>query len=166
MPRTCSVCAHDGSWQIDLDLVRREPYRNIAKRYGVSTAALSRHTQEHLPAKLLAAEDAEDVADADLLKRELENEKADIARLKGKAEEAEDYKTALTACDKALKALELQAKLAQLINDSLTLNLYLSAEWLEIRAVIVGALEPHPEARRAVLAALEGAGNDREWDGS
>lgn len=166
MARTCTICAHELQWQIDLELVRREPYRNIAKQFRVSTAALSRYTQEHLPAKLLAAQDAEEVADADLLKRELEAEKTDISRLKTKAEDAEDYKTALQACDKALKALELQAKLAQLINEAPTLNLYLSTEWLEVRAVIVGALEPHPEARGAVLAALEGVGSGRGWDGA
>lgn len=161
MPRTCTVCAHETLLQIDLALVRREPYRNIAKQFGVSPAALSRHTQEHLPAKLLMAQDAEDVADADLLKRELETEKADITRLKGKAEEAADYRTALAACDKALKALELQARLSQLINEAPTLNLYLSPQWLELRAVIVGALELHEEARSAVLRAMEEAANGR-----
>lgn len=161
MARPCSVCVHESGWQIDLDLVRRESYRNIAKRFSVSSAALSRHVQEHLPAKLLVAQGAEDVADADLLKRELEAEKVDISRLKAKAEGAEDYKTALQACDKALKALELQAKLAQIINDSPTLNLYLSAEWLSLRAVIVGALEGHSEARNAVLTAIEGASGAR-----
>jgi hypothetical protein len=136
-------------------------YRNVAGRFGVSPTALGRHVQEHLPAKLLASQDAGDIADADLLKRELEAEKADISRLKGKAEEAEDYKTALQACDKALKALELQAKLAQLINESPTLNLYLSPQWLELRAVIVGALQGHPQARGAVLTAIEGASGAR-----
>jgi hypothetical protein len=37
----------------------------------------------------------------------------------------------------------------------------LNPEWLELRAVIVGALEPYSEARRAVLRALEGGGNGR-----
>jgi hypothetical protein len=109
----------------------------------------------------LASQDAGDIADADLLKRELETEKADISRLKGKAEEAEDFRTALAACDKALKALELQAKLAQLINESPTLNLYLSPQWLSLRALIVGALEGHSEARNAVLVAIEEASSAR-----
>jgi hypothetical protein len=38
-------------------------------------------------------------------------------------------------------------------------NLNISPEWLELRAVIVGALESHPAAHRAVLGALERAGN-------
>jgi hypothetical protein len=156
--KTCSACAHDAGWQIDLDLVRRVPYRKISERFGISQAALSRHAQEHLPAKLLAAQDAEEVADADLLKRELEAEKIDIARLKTKAEDAEDYRTALAACDKALKALELQAKLAQLINDAPTINLYLTPEWLEIRFLILVALEPHENAREDVVRALGDGG--------
>jgi hypothetical protein len=32
---------------------------------------------------------------------------------------------------------------------------------LELRAVIVSALEPHEEARNTVLRALESAGDDR-----
>ena len=36
-------------------------------------------------------------------------------------------------------------------------NLNVSPEWLELRTVIVTALEPHPEAMSAVVGALEGA---------
>jgi hypothetical protein len=38
-------------------------------------------------------------------------------------------------------------------------NLNVSTEWLELRAVIVAALEPHPAAHRAVVKALEGVGD-------
>jgi hypothetical protein len=37
----------------------------------------------------------------------------------------------------------------------------LNPEWLELRAVIVGALDAHPDARGVVLRALEGASNGR-----
>ena len=39
------------------------------------------------------------------------------------------------------------------------MNVLVSPEWLELRAVIVGALEPHPAALRAVVGALDGGGN-------
>jgi hypothetical protein len=55
-----------------------------------------------------------------------------------------------------MQALELQAKLAQLISDAPQLHLHISPEWLELRAVIIGALERHPDALRAVTTALEG----------
>jgi hypothetical protein len=34
-------------------------------------------------------------------------------------------------------------------------NVVLSAEWVSLQAVILSALEPHPDARQAVAAALE-----------
>jgi hypothetical protein len=54
---------------------------------------------------------------------------------------------------------EREALLGEL--DEHPVNVLISPEWLELRAVIVTALEPHPEARGAVLGALEGAGNGR-----
>jgi signal transduction protein with GAF and PtsI domain len=155
MPRPCTICSHEASWQIDLDLVRRVAYRTVAHHHGVSVDALKRHVKEHLPERLLRSQEVQDVADADLIKRELESEKADISRLKSKAEEDQDYRTALMACDKGLKALELQAKLAQLIAEGATVNLYSNPQWVEIRGVIVQALSPFPEARNAVLRGLE-----------
>jgi hypothetical protein len=41
------------------------------------------------------------------------------------------------------------------------INLVLSPEWLELRALIVGALEPHPEAREAVVHAI--APREGQW---
>src|SRR5215217_9760338 len=161
MPRTCTICTHNSGPAIDKALVRREPYRNIAKRFSVSQAALSRHLNEHLVPLLAKATEAEEISEADRLRTELEGVKGDVERLKKKAEEDDDYRTALLGCDKALKALELQAKVLQVVKDSPTFNLYLSPEWLELRAVIVSALEPHPEARGAVLGALEGADSGR-----
>jgi hypothetical protein len=38
-------------------------------------------------------------------------------------------------------------------------NLNVSSEWQELRAVIVVSLEPHPAAHKAVLRALESVGN-------
>jgi hypothetical protein len=38
-------------------------------------------------------------------------------------------------------------------------NLNVSPQWLDLRAVIVVALEPHPAAQESVLRALEDVGN-------
>jgi hypothetical protein len=51
--------------------------------------------------------------------------------------------------------LELLGKLAGELDERPVVNLNISPEWLELRAVIVGALEPHPAAHTAVLRALE-----------
>jgi hypothetical protein len=45
------------------------------------------------------------------------------------------------------------------LNEQPLVNLNLSPEWLELRAVIVTALEPQPEAKEGVLRAIRSAGN-------
>jgi hypothetical protein len=135
-------------------LVHREPYRHIASRHDVSTGALQRHSREHLPALLVEAYEAIERDDAEDLAGEVIKVKEDVHRLKEKAEEEGDIRAALLGCDKALKALELQAKVEQLIQTSPTFNLHLNAEWIELRAAILRALGPHPEARESFLKAI------------
>jgi hypothetical protein len=49
---------------------------------------------------------------------------------------------------------ELLAKLIGQLQQEGTTNITISAEWLEVRTVLVKALQPYPEARTAVAAAL------------
>ncbi len=161
MPRPCTICQHPDNHAIDVDLVKRVAYRTVAHGYGVSVDALKRHLRDHVPQALVKGREAEEVADADDLLAELRSEKTDIQRLKDLAEDREDYRTALFAVDKALKALELQAKVAQLIDDSsTTVNILIAPQ---VQQAIIGALASYPEARLSVanaLEALEAAGHD------
>ena len=156
MPRTCTVCAHDEHHAINVDLLDRVPYRHIAARYSVSTGALQRHSKEHIPELLLKAYEAIERDDALDLAGELVRVKTDVHRLREKAEEEGDLRTALLGCDKALKALELQAKVEQLIQTQPTVNIALveHPEWQRIEDVLTRALEPYPAARYAVADAL------------
>ena len=43
MPRTCSICRHPQRHEIEDDLRARLPYRDVARRYGVSKDTASRH---------------------------------------------------------------------------------------------------------------------------
>lgn len=70
MPRRCTVCDHPERHYIDQTLVTGAPYRSIAKQFGTSESAVYRHKIEHLPANLLKAKEAEEVAHAeDLLEQ-------------------------------------------------------------------------------------------------
>jgi hypothetical protein len=157
VPRECSICAHDEHHAINVDLLHRVSYRNIAERYGVSKPALSRHSQEHIPELLLQAYAAIQRDDAEDLAGELVKVKADVHRLKERAEEEGDIRTALLGCDKALKALELQAKVEQLIQTAPTVNIALveHPDYKRLEDVLTGALEPYPAARYAVAGALK-----------
>ncbi len=157
MPRNCTVCTHEDIIAIDLDLVGRVGYRTIATRYAVSESALKRHMKVHIPEVLAKGREAEDAAHAEDLLAELRSEKSDIQRLKSLAEDDEDYRTALVAVDKALKALELQARVAQLIGSGTEINIALveHPDYARLEEAIVRALEPYGAARYAVADALK-----------
>jgi hypothetical protein len=118
-----------------------------------------RHKTEHLPAYLSKAREAEDAAKADDLLDQVRNLQAHALDILERAEKAGDLRTALAAISQARGNLELLGKLAGELDERPVVNLNVSPEWLELRTVIVGALEPHPAAHRAVLRALEGVGN-------
>jgi hypothetical protein len=50
---------------------------------------------------------------------------------------------------------ELLARIIGQLKDPAVLNLTVHVEWIQLRAVILRALDPHPEARLAVAQALE-----------
>jgi hypothetical protein len=159
MPRRCTVCDHPESHCIDETLVTGAAYRSVAKRFGLSESAVYRHKTEHLPAHLLKAREVEEVARADDLLDQVRNLQTHALDILERAEMAGDLRTTLAAISQARGNLELLGKLAGELDERPVVNLNVSPEWLELRAVIVGALEPHPAAHRAVLSALQSAGN-------
>jgi hypothetical protein len=159
MPRRCTVCDHPERHNIDEALVSGTPYRSVAKRFRLSESAAYRHKTEHLPAHLLKAKEVEEVSRADDLLEQVRNLQAHALDILERAEQAGDLRTALAAISQARGNLELLGKLAGELDERPVVNLNFSPQWLELRAVIVGALEPHPAAHRAVLRALEGVGD-------
>jgi hypothetical protein len=120
-----------------------------------------RHKGNHLPAKLAKAHEAEEVAHADDLLRQVRALQSKTLSILLRAEGAGDLRTALSAVREARSNLELLAKLSGELDERPVVNLNVSPEWLELRTVIVGALEPYSDARGAVLRAIEGPGNGR-----
>ena len=153
------MCDHHERHGIDEALVSGAPYRSLAKHFGLSESTVYRHKTEHLPARLLQAREVEEVARADDLLDQVRHLQAHALDILERAEKAGDLRTALAAISQARGNLELLGKLAGELDERPVVNLNISPEWLELRAVIVGALGPHPAAHRAVLRALEGAGN-------
>jgi hypothetical protein len=158
MPRRCTICDHGGRASIDAALISGAPLRDIAGRHGVSKSALERHRAGHLPAHLAMAREAEEVAHANGLLSQVRHLQGRAYGILDKAEDAGDLRTALSAIREARGNLELLAKLLGNLDERPTVNLNISPEWLELRAVIVTTLEPHPEALRAVVGALEVTG--------
>jgi hypothetical protein len=157
--RPCTICGHPGRDEIDRRLVASTALKPISERFGVSVQALIRHRNLHLPQAARAAAEgtraaAERERGSDLLAsaRALHGKALDLMR---QAERARDLRTALAGIREAARCIELQARLMGQIKETPTVKVTLSAEWLSLQAVILSALEPHPDAREAVAAALE-----------
>jgi hypothetical protein len=161
MPRSCTICSHPRRDEIDCALVSGEANTSLSSVFAVSEQALRRHKGAHLPAKLVMAEKAEEVAQADTLLEQVRSLQERALEILDKAEEAGELRTALGAIREARGNLELLAKLLGELDERPVVNLNLSPEWLELRAAIVVALEPHPDALSDVLLALESGGNGR-----
>jgi hypothetical protein len=76
-----------------------------------------------------------------------------------RVEHTDNYSATLGAFREMRSNLELIGEVTRELDRAGTINLELSSEWLELKGVLITALEPHPAARDSVLRALEGVGN-------
>ncbi|MDP9458365.1 MAG: hypothetical protein M3Q60_21885 [Actinomycetota bacterium] len=159
MPRRCTICAHESRTEIDRALVARQPYRAIACRYGVGRESLRRH-EEHLPETLALAEKARETAHADDLLAQIRALQGATFRTLEKAESAEDWAVLLRAVREGRENAETLGKLLGRLDERPQVNIVMNPQWLELRTVIISALEPHEAAREAVLRALEQGGGE------
>ena len=154
MPRTCTICSHPERAAIDAAFAGGASYRSIAKRFDCSEPAVYRHTAEHIAQEIKQSQAAQgEKRGLDVVKQLKAVNGVTLAILQeARAEKRNGM--ALFAVDRVLKQLELQAKLLGDLNDAPQVNVYITPEWREIRATIVHALVPFPDARVAVAGAL------------
>ena len=157
MGRLCSVCSHAQVEAINLELAKRVPMRTIAERHGVGLASLARHKQ-HMPKV-----QAESPAIVPVGAGPLESILARIAELDGRLESIFDQAQeknpalALRVLKECRENTTLLARLAESITQATPANMLspASPEWHAMRNIIIKALEPYPDAQRAVVTALE-----------
>ena len=160
MPRACTTCAHPDRRTIDTELATGHVVnRRIAARTGLAETSVRRHAANHLPATLVAAAEAEDVAHAIDVLGQLRAINAATLAVLADARKRGDGDLALKAVDRVQRQIELQAKLLGELEERPTVNVLVAPEWLQIRAALLDVLWAYPDARTAVaarLVALEG----------
>jgi len=159
MPRSCTICQHPDREALDLALVGGAALSETAALFRVSNDAVSRHKANHLPAKFVLAQEAEDVREALDVVKQLKAINAASLHILKEARERGKQGTALAAIDRIHKQIELQAKLLGELDDRPQVNVLVSPQWLQLRTTIITALDHHPQARESVLRAVEGAGS-------
>ena len=161
MGRVCTICSHEQRFAIEeLLATRQSTYRGIARKYGVSEDAVSRHVKAGHVSQLLAlAADAERAARADSLLDRIEALHSRTLAILEAVEGTDEHGTALAAIREARRNLELVGEVSQELDRAGTINLELTVEWQEVKAVLVNTLASYPEAQQAVFNALEEAPN-------
>ena len=171
MGMSCTICRHPQKDDIDTALMGTDTIRNISALYDVSTGALQRHKKDHLIDKLAevqkAREDAlkgfrekvavnaqTDLSRADDLLSQVHDLRQKAVSLLNQAEESGDLRTALAGIKEARGCIELLARIDGQLDERTQVNITLSTEWVELRTLIINALEPYPEAKQAVTNAL------------
>jgi hypothetical protein len=157
MPRRCSVCSHGQRGAIDEALATRpDSIRDIAGRFGLSKTAVARHKTEHLPTHLAKAVEAQEISSASsLLEQMMDLQRRTLEILN----QPDSQRVAVAAISQARQNIELLAELTGKLAVQPTINVLVSPQWISVRAVLLEALGPFPEARAAVAGRLLALGN-------
>jgi len=162
MARVCSICSHKQRSDIEEAMITRVSYRQITTRFSVSSGAVQRH-KKHIIKALTQAREARDVARADGLLLQVQDLQGRALNILTAAEEAEDFRTALSAIREARGCIELLAKLTGELRQEGTINVLIATEWTALRTVIINTLEPYPDIQAELvrrLVEIEGSGGD------
>ena len=155
--RPCTVCQHPKRGEIDKRLATDSNFAGISRDFaGISEDALKRHKENHLPGALAKAENIKEVVKADALLEDVKALRKKALGILEAAEKAGDLKTALLGIREARSCMELLAKVEGQLKDGPQINFVLSAEWIELRTLIITALDPYPEAKEAMVLAIRG----------
>jgi hypothetical protein len=154
--RPCTICQHPKRDEIDRLLAPTDAnFAAISRQFaGISEDALKRHKESHISKLLSKAEDIKEVVKADNLLEDIKRLREKATSILEKAEKAGDLKTALLGIREARGCIELLAKVEGQLKDGPQITIINNPEWVELRTVIISALEPFPAARQAVIDAI------------
>jgi hypothetical protein len=153
--RYCETCRHSKRLEIDLALLAGESLRSIAERTGLSHSSISRHKQNCLPQDILQARISKKLLDGDFLVAKVSKLIRSLENVLDKAEEADKAMLVLATVREFRPTLELLAKFStRSKTETEQPDLKITAEFTVLRTTILAALQPFPQARVAVAAAL------------
>jgi hypothetical protein len=127
----------------------------VASDFGVSYNKIYYHCKNEHHLRGIQPDPEGDLADARAIYREIALWHKEAKDLYKEAKESGNGGLALKGLDKALKCLELLARIQGQIQDVTQINVLVNPQWVSLRTTIIEALEPYPEAREAVIHAIQ-----------
>ncbi len=154
----CKCGRHPDRDELDGAYLRKElSLQEYADRVGCDKKSVQRHVTGHLSEALLKATEIREVANADNLLDQLKTAREKALSFLGKAENAGDTR-AYGPPSNYLREIREQIKLWAELEGKLAaqpqINILVNPQWIELRTLILNALEPYPEAREAVVHAI------------
>jgi len=168
MGRTCTICRHNNAEEINKQLIRGDSIAEIARHFATSEDALSRHKESHISEVLLKSQDAINSLKADntfseyqKAKKRLEDLQARTYDLLAMAEAETDHRACIGYIREILgletelrEQRRLLAELEGRLAAQPQITIINNPEWVELRTLIINALDPYPEAKAAVVHAI------------
>lgn len=156
--RVCLVCAHPERAELDRALVNGSMKAvEVALKVGCSRVSVGRHFKNHLIPGVKTALKADPITttgdDVDL-GAEIRAMYAKVKTILETMETEKNWKAIKAFHGEIRGYLELLGKFLGKIESGQTVNVILSPTWVQVRAVILQALEPFPDARTATAQAL------------
>jgi hypothetical protein len=157
----CSTCAHAKRNDIDRLLATGTPAAQVAEQFGLNARSVQWHANDHLPQLVTQAVKSEQKDVAFDVMAELTSCYGYARVILAMSLKGDDEKKrpslALAAIREMRDTAALIAKIGGQLDERPQMNLTVSAEWIEIRLLLMDVLAPFPEARAAAAKALEGA---------
>ena len=154
----CKCGQYPGHLELDKAYLNNEiTLQQYADKVGCTKPSVERHVKGHLPEALLKAKDIADVANGDSLLDELKKAQERAYTLLDKAEEAANtkiYGAPVAYLREIREQLKFIAELEGKLSSQPQITIINHPEWVELRTLIIGALEPYPDARQAVVHAI------------
>ena len=165
--RNCQVCECKDRYRIEFALARRVSVKVLARRYNVHADSIYRHRRHHVPANVMQdLRKKADMPEQELEKLRIEEsggllehlvvQRAKLYQLIDSCEDLGDFPHAIAAHTRVTANLELTGKLLDVFASHAPIhqNITISADYLRLRQLMLAALKPFPEARRAIVEAL------------
>jgi hypothetical protein len=152
----CKVCLHPKRAQIEREIAARKLTKSKAAQIvGCHNSTVSRHMSFCVAPYIaeIALKKAREKQSIDIieqLERSLQTTQYILENALNQGQE----RVALKALEVEIKQFELTAKLTGQLHEAPQVNFLLSSEYVQIKQVIIKALEPYPEARQRAARAL------------
>lgn len=152
----CGVCRHPDHQEYERQILTSEiTQKHAAELMGVHKSSLSRHMSNCVAKRFtqLVKPEPTQVDDLNVINALTSSHRTTLEILRDSLEEG-DRKTALIALQTEIKQLDLLAKVTGQLDETPSVNILLSPEYLILKQVVVTALSDYPDARLQVSDAL------------